>query len=109
MHNLADHRFENGAYETESLPPVGLQTYHRILQVNFMLCNLSLSVVYIGLGIVLWFYLLSARVRVVKVIKNFCRLKVLILIINYGLKSSVLTNRVEFIRYALKVRPKVSK
>ena len=62
---------------------------------------LSLSVVYKGLGIVLRFYLLSARVRVVKVIKDICRLKVLILIINYGLKSSVLTNLMEFIRYAL--------
>ena len=69
---------------------------------------LGLSVIDIGLGVVLWFYLLSTRIRVVKVVKDLSGLKVLILIINYRLKSSILTNLTNFIRHSLKVRPEVS-
>ena len=59
-------------------------------------------------SLILIHHLLSMAEWVVEVIQDFERLKVLLLIINYCLKTSLFTNSLNFIRDVLEARKKVA-
>ena len=86
-----------GANEAEGIPPVVLQADNRVLEVDFVVLNLLARRINWDLGVILIHYLLSVGERVIEVLQDLERLKVLLFVINDCLESSVLADFRDFI------------
>ena len=95
-------------YKAKNIPPVSLQACHLVLEVHSVRVYLLHCVIDGSQSLILIHHLLSMAEWVVEVIQDFERLKVLLLIINYCLKTSLFTNSLYFIRDVLEARKKVA-